>query len=299
MRANDRSRGGFTITELLIASIITVIVISQSLLLLTSQQTVYVGQTNMVEIQSDTRLVMELMLNDVRMAGFLVPSMNAISGFDGGASNPDRMCVSDPSVIDDAVVVAAVGPLAGATLGAVLGNGAGTVNLVATSMDIDGDGDDDFDTDSGIILSNGTSHHCARITGAGGSGPNFAPVTPAGFSIPAGSRAVPAVIYELTGAGLMRNNVLLSSDVENLQFEYVVDLNGDGVVDPGEFPIHDVETRDPNEIKGVQISVRTRTANEDPQNLGSRMPRAANHDPGPQDNFLRRRFTANAVPRNN
>ena len=125
-----------------------------------------------------------------------------------------------------------------------------------------------------------------------------APDTDAGFTIPAGARAVPAVIYQLTATGLRRNGLVLSTQVENLQFEYAVDIDGDGAIGAGEFPIHDVEAQDPTEIKGVQISVLTRTPDEDPQNLGSRMPRAANHDPGAPDNFLRRRFTANAVPRN-
>jgi prepilin-type N-terminal cleavage/methylation domain-containing protein len=289
---------GFTIAELMIALVIMAIVTSQALLMFTTQHRTYVGQGQTTDIQQEARLVTEMILSDVRMAGFLVQNTTAISGFDGGATNPDRLCVSDPSAISAPVITAAVGPLAGATVDAVLGAGAGTVNLDAGSMDIDGDGFDDFPTNSGIIISDGLRHHCARITGAGASGPDFAPNTEAGFTVPAGARAVPAVIYELTVNGLMRNGVLLSSQVENLQFEYAVDIDGDGTIGAGEFPIHDVQAQDPTEIKGVQISVLTRTPDEDPQSLGSRMPRAANHDPGALDNFLRRRFTANAVPRN-
>ena len=293
-----RRENGFTIAELMVALVIMVIVTSQALLMFTTQHRTYVGQGQTNDIQHEARLIIEMMLSDIRMAGFLVPDGTAISGFDGGTNDPDRICVSDPSVITDAVIEDAVGPLAGASLGAILGATAGTVNLVASTMDIDGDGNDDFADGAGIIISDGTRHHCARITGPGASGPNFLPLTPTGFSIPAGSRAVPAVIYELTNNGLLRNGVVLSTQVENLQFEYAVDLDGDGVIGGGEFPIHDVEARDPTLILGVEISVLTRTLEEDPTNLSSRMPAAGNHVAGVPDNFLRRRFSASVVPRN-
>ncbi len=77
-----------------------------------------------------------------------------------------------------------------------------------------------------------------------------------------------------------------------------MDTDGDGSIGAGEFPIHDVSASDPTRIRGIQLSVLTRTLTEDPTNLSSRMPAAGNHLPGDPDNFLRRRFTTNGVPRN-
>jgi hypothetical protein len=224
-----------------------------------------------------------------------------ISGIDGGPNSPDVLCLSDPSVISDAAITGANGPLSGATLGATLTAGATTVTLVASTKDFDGDGDpnDDFLVGNGIIVSDGTSHHCARIEGFTGGNPDIDPSPPAGFSIAAGAgRAVPAVIYELDANGLTRNSVVLSRQVENLQVEYAVDTDDDGSIGPGEFPIHDISASDPTLIRGIQLSVLTRTLTEDPRNLSSRMPSAGNHAAGATDNFLRRRFTTNGVPRN-
>ena len=242
---------------------------------------------------------MEMMVADVRMAGFLVPEENAITGIDGGAAGPDVLCVSDPAVMADAEVDAAKSAFDGASLQANLGAAASQVTLTAAEMDIDGDGDNDFAIGAGIILSDATTHHCARITGFPGTAIQFTPITPAGFVLAAGTGvAVPAVIYEIAAGGLRRNNSLLSAQVENLQIEYAVDLDDNGSIGAGEFPVHVVTGADPTLIRGVQISVLTRTSMEDPANRGSRMPAAGNHNAGAPDSFLRRRFTANAVPRN-
>lgn len=166
-------------------------------------------------------------------------------------------------------------------------------------MDIDSDGDTDFGLGAGIIVSDGSDTHCARITDVTGNVVTFTPQTPAGFSAAAGaSRSAPSVIYELTGGGLRRNSVLLSTQVENVQVEYAIDLDDDGDIDGAEFPIDDMTGSDPALIRGVRIHVITRTPNQDPDFRGSGMPAAANHAAGAPDGFRRRSFSANAVARN-
>jgi prepilin-type N-terminal cleavage/methylation domain-containing protein len=301
MQANDHTQGGATLIELLIAMVITAIVVSQALLLYSNQQKTYTGQGSLIEIQKEARLVTELMLNDIRMAGFLVPTWAGISGIDGGANGTDVLCLSDPSIIADASITSATRRLSGASLSGALTAGDDGVDLVASSTDIDGDGDatDDFVAGNGIIISDGNSHHCARITGFTSGSPDIAPSPPAGFNIAAGAgRAVPAIIYQVDATGLLRNSVLLSRYVENLQLEYAVDVNDDGDIGAGEFPIHDIAAADPDLIRGLQLSVMTRSRKGDPANVGSTMPIAGNHVAGAPDNFLRRRFTSTAVPRN-
>jgi prepilin-type N-terminal cleavage/methylation domain-containing protein len=301
MRTSNRSRSGFTLTELMIGAVIAAIVISQSLLLFASQQKVYLGQSHTIEIQSDTRLMLELMLNDVRMAGFLVPSFMGISGADGGVNGPDILCLSDSSIIDANTIVGADRLLSGATLQNALTGGDNSVDLVAATMDIDGNGDpnDDFSAGNGIIISDGTNHHCTRIESFTLGQPNIEHSPPGGFLIPAGTgRAVPAIIYELVGSSLARNSMVLSRQVENLQVQYAVDTDNDGSIGAGEFPIHDISGSLPDRIRRLRLSVLTRTSVEDPANRGSRMPIAGNHVAGIPDNFLRRRFDTSAIPRN-
>ena len=97
-----------------------------------------------------------------------------------------------------------------------------TVTLTAGHLDVDGDANDpatgDFAVQGGLILSDGTRSHCARITSI--SIPlnriTFTPSLPTSAAswVTAQIRAVPAVIYEIgssCGAGLTRNCQLLSN----------------------------------------------------------------------------------------
>jgi hypothetical protein len=233
------------------------------------------------------------------MAGLLMPPITGIAGRDGGTSGPDVLCLSDPSVLNEANILAALAPFDGANLFAPVGGADTTVELVPSTMDVDGDGDDDFAANAGIILSDGGDTHCARVTDVTGNVVTFVPAAPAGFSVTTSQgRAAPAVIYELSNSGLLRNSILLSARVENVQVEYAIDADDDGVIDNTEFPIHDMTASDPSLIRGLRLSVIARTPSEDPNFRGSGMPAAGNHDPGAADGFLRRRFTASVVARN-
>jgi prepilin-type N-terminal cleavage/methylation domain-containing protein len=290
---------GFTMAELMVAVVILAVITTGALLVFTTQHQTYVGQERVLEVQQDARLVTEMVLADVRLGGFLVPKNTGIGGIDGGASAPDIICMSDPSVLDEAEIDTANARFGGARLQSTLGNDAPTVSLVASTMDIDGDGDADFAVGSGILVSDGSDTHCARVTGINAGNVTFTPKTPAGFSVGTGAgRAVPAVIYELNGTTLRRNSVLLSTQIENLQVEYAIDLDDDGTIGAGEFPVHDMTASDPDLIRGARISVIARTPAEDPSFRSSGMPAAGNHDAGPPDGFLRRRFSANVIARN-
>jgi hypothetical protein len=233
-----------------------------------------------------------------------VPEITALSSVDGGAGGSDVLCVSDPSVFNNAAVDAAITRFSGATLTGNLLNGANSVQLALASMDIDGDGDLDFGNNQGIIISDGSDTHCARITSiTAGNTVNFLPLTPAGFSVAAGAgRAVPALIYQVTGAGLTRNSVMLSTQVENLQIEFGVDNDADGLIEApapdNEFPIHDLATLNPAQIRLVRVSVIARTSSQDPSLDGIGTPSVANFIGGAPDGFLRRRYTATVIPRN-
>ena len=171
------------------------------------------------------------------------------------------------------------------------------------SLDIDGSGDDDFAAGAGIVVSDGSDTHCARITAVNIAGAvatiSITPKTPGGFSVGTlAGRAVPAVVYQLTGTTLRRNSVLLSDQIENLQGEYAIDLDGDGTIGAGEFPVHDMTASDPSLIRGLRLTVIGRTPSEDPDFRSSGMPAIGNHNAGGADGFVRRRFSANATARN-
>ena len=297
-------RGGFTLIELMLAVVIMAIVVSQVFLMISTQKTYMTGHERVVSAQNDARLVADMVVADVMAGGFLVPQIAGLSSLDGGAAGSDVLCVSDSSGFDDVAVDDATARFAGASLTGNLNNNADSVSLSLASMDIDGDGDVDFGAGQGIIVSDGSDTHCALITSIfGGNTVNFLPPTPNGFSVTAGAgRVVPALIYQVTAAGLTRNAVMLSTQIENLQIEFGVDNDADGLIEPdapdNEFPIHSLGILDPSRIRLVRISVIARTASQDPNIAGAAIPAAGNFAGGPADGFLRRRYTSTVVPRN-
>ena len=298
-RGTSRGERGLTIAELLVALVIMAIVISQFMGILLVQNVSYASQERKLDAQSSARLVTEMILGDLRMAGFLVPRIVGVSSLDGGANGVDTLCTSDWSVMGETEVNAALDVFPRAVLTGNVGAGASTVSLNGGSMDIDGDGDRDFSVGSGIIISDGTGSHCARIAAIAGGTIKFAPATIGGFSAAAvAGRAVPAIIYEVSGAGLLRNNVLLSPLVENLQLEFGVDANDDGELTGGEFPVNSLAALNPSQVASIRVSVITRTLIEERGVLGMGMPAAANHVGSAPDGFMRRKVTATIVPRN-
>ena len=301
---DDRSRiRGFTLIEMMIALALMAIVTAQVLMLFTTQHKVYVVQDRTLEVQQNARLVTGLVLADIRMAGFLVPAIAGIASVDGGPNDTDILCTSDPSVMAESEITDANGRFDRARLQLALGGNAGSVTLVASTMDLDGDTNDDFAANRGIIISDGANSHCARIEAVGGNVVSFTPDTPAGFNAgTADSRAVPAVVYEIAAGDLLRNGAPLAPGIENLQVEFGVDADGDRQIETGtvppEFPVHDLIGWDPSEIRSVRLSVIARAPSEDPEFTGTGMPAAGNHVAGAADGFVRRRFTSTVYPRN-
>jgi hypothetical protein len=234
------------------------------------------------------------------MAGYMVSRSAGIASVDGGNANADLLCVSDPSVISDVEVddASARFDQARVAISAVSG---GDNNVSVSTLNIDGDNPPttDFTVDSGVIISDGTSSHCAYVRTIGGNNIVFMPVTPAGFAAGVGTGyVVPAVIYEITGTNELRRNTLrLSNQVEDLQVEFGIDGDGDGQIVPAEF-LNVLNGQDPLDLLAVRLSVIARADSEDEALQTSGRPAAANRVAGGSDGFRRRKIIARIVPRN-
>jgi Tfp pilus assembly protein PilW len=293
---------GFSTIELMIALAILGVVTVQAWAVMTSQQQTFFSQKRVVEVQQDARLISDMIVSDVRMAGFMIPTLAAISSRDGTNTGSDTLCMSDPAALDDAQVEAAAARFDGASLLADLNGGASTVNFAANEMDIDGDGDvtDDFSPGSGVIISDGADNHCARIQSMTTTSITFTPPTPGGFVAEAAdARVVPAVIYEHSGGELRRNNELISPQVDDFQVEFHVDTDGNGVISGGEGTWLHGLAANTDRVREVRLSVLTRTSLEDPLMNGSGRQAVANRDAsGIPDQFRRRLVTVRVAPRN-
>ncbi len=284
------AKSGFSLIELLVTLGITSIVMVEVLGMLYSQIQVHTSQKRVVDSQEDSRLIANMLLHDAGTAGFMIPGIVGISSVDGGIGNPDRFCATDLSVMNETNIAEETDRFDAASVSATVGAGVGSVQLVALEMDIDSDGDDDFVIGSGLIISNGTRSHCARIVSLAGNTVSFTPSTPGGFSMTTtNALAAPAVIYEISGTTLLRNNVLLSPHVEDLQVEFAVDTNGDGQIGLGEFPINSLDTAVVANVRAVQISILTRTSVENIKLSGPGRQAVANRNAaGVADGFRRR-----------
>ena len=293
---------GFSLIELMVAMTVLSIVMVGVLNIFSNQKRGYITQKRMLDAQGDARLIGDMMFYDIRMAGFMVPQFTSLASSDGGTSGSDSLCTSDPTIIDDTILDLVNDRFDGAVFGSDIGANESTIQIAGAERDIDGDGSVDFAIGRGIIISDGTKSHCARVTTITATNLGFTPNTPSAFAATAASgRAIPATIYELSGLQLTRNNLQLSLGVEDIQIEFGIDANDDGQIAGGEFPIHDLDGYNPAQIRTVRLNVLTRTSSQDEALAASGPGRQAVANrvaASSSDAFRRRLITVTAAPRN-
>lgn len=295
-RHNHRA-SGFSLVELMVAVVVMAIVTSQLLFSFSQQHTSSLEHERTIEIQEEVRLIKDVVLKDMRIAGFMVPQYAAIASRDGGTAASDAICVSDSSVIDDTTLADATSRFSGATVSTAFAGASTSVAVNSGTTDIDSDGDVDFTIGDGVILANGTASHCATVTGRTATSITFTPATPSTFSMTPGDSVVPAVIYTVTGTTLSRNNMVLSSHIEDLQAEFGVDADRNGTVEGAEFPLDDLSGQEYELVENVRIHLTAREQRTE-EGFPGQFAAIANRVAGSADNFKRRRVTGDAVLRN-
>jgi prepilin-type N-terminal cleavage/methylation domain-containing protein len=328
---------GFSLLELMIATVILGVITSQLFLVLQAQQQAYRGEASSLDVQETTRLVLDLISFDTRNAGMLVPREVSVASVDGGPNGPDRFCVSDGSTFqipppgtDNEFWNNLDHTFGGGVADAGAVNGGRSVDL--DSLDIEdglnvtlaGGPTNDFVVGAGIILANGFQDpngtwmptggtrqvHCARIERSAGVRVDFDTATPSSFT---GVRitAVPAILYEVVQVDadttrLLRNSIPISDQIEDLQIQYWADVAPtNGVLDntPQEWPLDTLDGKDTSRIRRVRIYALGRT--ELPDDSGGAA-LARHHHPGlanrvegtTYDTFKRQVFVASVLPRN-
>jgi len=323
MRSRVTSAAGFSLIELMVAVAIMGIVTAQLFVVFASQKRVFTSNDRALDVQEAARLTLDLVSFDTRMAGFMVPKYTAVSSVDGGANNPDRLCVSAPaSAGAGGTVPTMITRFEGAPVTGVAGDRV-VVNTV--DLDFDKDGVRDFVPGSGVIVASATKTYCARIlsVNVGGVTAEIEFANPENATLYLGGatadmRAVPANVYELDPAKLelRRNGLLLAAQVEDFEVEFWLDNAGtpNGVEDGNtEFPVNDLDNpdppgggipADPAQVRRVRVSITARTVQEDAAssatgNLTYGRPALANRAADPTvDQFRRRSFSASILPRN-
>jgi len=316
MRIRCNQRAGFTLLEMMIVVAILGVLTAQLFVVFANQKRVFMSNERALDVQESSRLTLDLVSFDARMAGFMVPTWTAVSSQDGGTAKSDRLCVSSlssfvqpgtPSLDEK------VSRFNGAQVTAVSTN-----SVSVDSTDLDGAAPTpDFQVGAGVIVASASKTYCGIVATVTANQITFASTESASTALGAVTpdmRAVPANVYVLD-EGLMelrRNGLLLASQIEDFQVEYWLDNKGlpNGVEDgDGEFPVNNLASPDPpggaipasnGAIRRVRVSVTARTIREESAGARSFLrPALANRIAGTAaDNFRRRTFSASILPRN-
>ena len=257
-------RGGFTLTELLVAMAAMGMVIFYSLGTFTVQHQTYMVVDQVSEVQQNSRAVAALMERDIRAAGYMVPAETAACGVDN-ANAADLLFVSDTDAIlplDDAAFPA---ELRASELGAdtATASASGSLAVAVDNLVIDGtatydldnngSNDSDFQVGGGAILADLNNSErgvaCGVVTAVSTTAPqsvtvSFGNALSSTIPLPADLRLVPAHVYQVVTPGggapseLRRDGMTLAKGVEDLQLAWFYDDDPggtDGEVDAGEY----------------------------------------------------------------
>jgi prepilin-type N-terminal cleavage/methylation domain-containing protein len=322
-------RRGFTLIELLISLAVLAIISVYLTNMLTQQNRAYAVVDQVTEVQSNARALLDLLEREVRATAMLAPEAAAVCGVDNTV-NADVLYVTDEDAYDfDKETRYNLG----ATINAGFVGVGVLETLVLESIDVDdtpfydtdadGTPDADFREGGGVIVVDRNNPErgaaCGVIAPGGvdvaGKRINVdfsgtpATLGPKPFgSGPADLVAVPAHRYMVNVDNqLMRDDLILSEDVEDLQVSYFFDVDDDGIQDDpmDELPgrsngdVYSNDDWDNTELREIRFNFVVRSRLPDPNLPGAVFQATENRAPiGVPDGYRRRVFNASVRPRN-
>jgi len=316
---------GFTIIELMVASAIVAIVMVFTMQTFTVNNRTYVKIDSVVDAQQSIRAVASIIERDLRHAGMMVPEAAAVCGIDE-TNAPDSVYISDYTAVNPDN---AIGYFDGSKIqGTVTTVNQGTTTLTLDSLviepagsldpayDTDGNSvkDSDFRVDGGVIITDlqdpSRGSVCGVVKNVNLATPSIQVeiLTDSMTAYGGGDYeliAVPALEYRINAAKLYRNNLLLAQGIEDLQFAYFLDSNGNNALDVGELrgtpgTAYEAKSSDARDLRAVRVNIVARTRSEDDNFTQGFMQATENRDDSAaaQDGFRRRVHTAVVRMRN-
>ena len=323
----EKNTQGFTLVEVAIVTVLLAVLVMGVMTFFTTQKRNASINSQIVDAQHTTRLLGDLLEQDIRHAGLLVPESAAFCAIDR-LNAPDTLFLSDAGAIN--TIDEKRHDLAGRILGGAqnISTGAQVLTLdtlmieftspdPAYDTDADGVADSDFRTGAGVIVTDaanparGTACGTIDSVSLGAKQISVTLVTGTLAALAAGSNvvdlvAVPAHIYEINGSTqLLRNSAVVASDVEDLQIAVFLDDNDDHVVDAGEYrgdgvgANFDPSAEDISSAREIRTNLLVRTRLEDPNNVDGRYQSSENRTAGALgDGFRRRLYISTVMLRN-
>jgi prepilin-type N-terminal cleavage/methylation domain-containing protein len=317
---SSRTSQAFTLIELLISVAILGVVSIYMFESFAVNQRAYTVIDQVSETQQSLRAIADLLERDIRHTGLMVPEGAAACGIDS-TSAPDTLYLTDAAALDPGEDVATYdgAVVVGAVTNVSTGSNAFTLSSLVIepaparpSYDMNGDGtaDSDFRVDGGAIVldlnnpARGTA--CGRVTAINvGSSLVTVSIVTAPLAAAGGTTrlvVIPAHEYRIQNADqLMRDGVLLSEGVEDLQVAWFFDLDGDNAIDANEVlgngtnGNYAAAGRDAGQIRELRVNVVTRTRLEDREWTQGRIQATENRGVGVVDDGFRRRVHTTTV----
>ncbi len=288
------TNGGFTLVELMIAIVIGMIIIGATYSTYISQQRSFVAQDQVAEMNTTSKIALDMIANDIREAGFGVPEAGTynINGFTtvitptdltnapdsitlvGGFRKAGTLC-SNAAGLDigpgDTQIVL-VPPSGSTTLNNINTTDKKNISIGGISFGIVTGGGGATTT---ITLQNMVGRPYPRYTDQNGNGK-----CDDGEGVPV--YVIEDITYQVVGTDLQRVRRLnggspdidvIAQNIEDLQIA-LVDINGDGITDR------------------IRVNILARTARPDPNFQGQGNPPATieNRNLAATNDSLRRRW---------
>jgi len=320
-----RRREGFTLIELMVAATVLAIIMTFFLSSLTIQKRNYTINDQIIEIQAGARIIGDVIERDLRHAGFMSPAGGGICVIDN-RNAPDIILVTDESAVDPAAENR--GDLAARVMGGAVNVAGGLQTLTVDDMivefvnpspaydtDANGVADSDFRVGGGVIVTDAANPErgavCARVDQI--ALPNQIRIDALSNPLAAATpnapdlALVPARFYQVDAQGrLVRDSIVVATDVEDLQIAVFIDDDDDGDIDPGEYrgtgagPDLDPSAVDLSLAREARASFVLRTRDPDPSFTQGMFQSMENRTPVPgNDGFRRRIWVSTIMLRNN
>jgi len=278
------STAGYTLIELLVALAASMLLVIAAYATYIAQNRSYVAQEGVSEVNTQSRIAMDIIANDIRATGFGLPEDLAIDSINGRTS---RIVVNDRTDSTDAITVVAGFRQVG-VLAAAVTMGSNSINLVNTSGIVLNTTDRKYLSIDGITF--------VEITAITGNTLTLDRSLDQAF--PAGRPVylVEDVTYCVDGSLNLRRirraaNMVnctgantsdtdtIAEDIEDFQLAFAEDLNGDGLLTAdddqdgdNDFDSNDFinwgNVSDPSNIIAVRVNILARTDREDPDFRG-------------------------------
>lgn len=294
--SNDK---GYTLVELMIAIVIGLILISAASVTYIAQNRAYITQDNISETNTQSKIAHDLIIDDIRNAGFAVPGDLDELSVNGNTSIVVPVDNTDTS---DSITISSGSILAGYLQCAVVPFAISSCGLNPDAISIS----NEYALSTGDVI-NVDGVAAAMVTSTAGNVVNLDRKLVIAIDVNRPVYYIGSVTYSVdNNMDLWRNTQLIAENIEDLQFAYAVDEDGDDLIDdqpPGGGndifgPEDYVNTMtDPSTIRSIRLNLLARTDREDKsyEAMGNPPATIENRDHDATNDDFRRRWWQSVV----